>query len=134
VALATWTLFEIEYHRGGVTERPVTEELEAQGRLSERAQAIGALKLLKAHGWPGAKMSLEFEKVGYGIWQLKCKPGCWRLFVHVSEKDHSFLLLHSFCKKAQKRKAKRRKDDSDTAIARLYDYQTGKASRREVSL
>jgi hypothetical protein len=84
IRLSDWTLWEIEYEReGGSVERPVTKELLARGSSTETKQAISKLRLLKAHGWPVPRGSLDIQAVASGMYVLKCKPGFWRLYFSV---------------------------------------------------
>ena len=129
MALESWTLREIEYQREGRLEHPITDELAAHGRVAERVSALAKLKLLCAHGWPSATSSLKIDKVADGLFVLKCKPGCWRIYFHMIADEKAFLLLHAVCKKTRKRNP----HDPDKASRRLADYQRGTARAAKVA-
>jgi hypothetical protein len=131
VSLPDWTLWEIEYRReGGSVERPVTEELLARGSSTDTKQAISKLRLLKAHGWPVPRGSLDIEAVSSGMYVLKCKPGFWRLYFSVIDPRRRILLVLAVAKK----KRKRNPNDLAKASRRLGDYQGGRARSCEVRL
>jgi hypothetical protein len=131
VSLSDWTLWEIEYQReGGSVERPVTEELLARGSSTDTKQAISKLRLLKAHGWPVPRGSLDIEAVSSGMYVLKCKPGFWRLYFSVIDPRRRILLVLAVAKK----KRKRNPNDLAKASRRLGDYQGGRARSCEVRL
>lgn len=131
ISLSDWTLWEIEYQReGGSVERPVTEELLARGSSTDTKQAISKLRLLKAHGWPVPRGSLDIEAVSSGMYVLKCKPGFWRLYFSVIDPERRILLVLAVAKK----KRKRNPNDLAKASRRLGDYQGGRARSCEVRL
>ena len=130
MALSEWALCEIEYDREGPTQRPVTRELSAHGKVGERARAIGCLRLLRLQGWPEARKSLLVDEPLEGIFVLKCKPSCWRLYFHVEQTQKMFLLLHAVCKKAQKRDP----NDPKKAARRFADWQNREAKAGAVTL
>jgi hypothetical protein len=127
-SLSEWTLWEIEYQREGLVERPVTEELQVRGSSTDTKQALSRLRLLKAHGWPAPGRSLDIEAVGSGIYVLKCKPGFWRLYFSVIDRQRRILLLLAVTKK----KWKRNPHDLAKASRRLGDYQGGRARSCEI--
>jgi len=122
-----WTLWEIEYRRGGLVERPVTEELQARGSATDTKQAIAKLRLLKAQGWPVPRGSLDIESVGAGLYVLKCKPGFWRFYFSVIDPQRRILLLLVVAKK----KWGRNPNDIPKAARRFADYQHGRAGACE---
>ena len=128
--LTWWTLWEVEYRRGGVLNRPVTEGLQARGSATDTKRAVAKLRLLKAHGWPVPRGSLEVEAAAPGLYVLKCKPGFWRLYFGVLYPERRILLLLAVAKK------KRGRDPHDIpkAARRLADYQSGRAGACEVRL
>lgn len=131
ISLSDWTLWEIEYEReGGSVDRPVTEELLAPGSSTNTKQAVAKLRLLKAHGWPVPRGSLDIEAVSSGMYVLKCKPGFWRLYFSVIDSQRRILLLLAVAKK----KWKRNPNDLAKASRRLGDYQDGRARSCEVRL
>lgn len=127
-SLPDWTLWEIEYRRGGLVERPVTDDLQGRGSSIDTKQAISKLRLLKAQGWPVPRGTLEIEVVASGLYVLKCKPGFWRLYFTVIDPQRHILLLLAVAKK----KWKRNPNDLTKAASRLSDYQSGRAYSHEV--
>ena len=107
ISLSDWTLWEIEYEReGGSVDRPVTEELLAPGSSTSTKQAISKLRLLKAHGWPVPRGSLDIDP------------------------QRRILLLLAVAKK----KWKRNPNDLAKASRRLGDYRDDRARSCEVRL
>jgi len=129
-SLSEWTLWEIEYQREGLVERPVTEELQGCGSSTDTKQAVSKLRLLKAHGWPVPRGSLDIEALASGIHVLKCKPGFWRLYFSVIDRQRRILLLLAVAKK----KWKRNPNDLAKASRRFDDYRGGRARACEVRL
>jgi len=127
-SLSRWTLWEVEYRRGGLIERPVTEELQARGSATDTKQAVARLRLLKAHGWPVPRGSLEIEAAAPGLYVLKCKPGFWRLYFSIVDPPRRILLLLAVAKKKQGRNP----DDIPKAARRLADYESGRAGACEI--
>jgi len=131
ISQSDWTLWEIEYEReGGSVDRPVTEELLAPGSSTDTKQAISKLRLLKAHGWPVPRGSLDIAAVSSGMYVLKCKPGFWRLYFSVIDPQRRILLLLAVAKK----KWKRNPNDLAKASRRYADYRGGRARACEVRL
>jgi hypothetical protein len=130
ISRSGWTLWEIEYQREGLVERPVTEELQGRGSGIDTKQAVSKLRLLKAHGWPVPRGTLDIEALESGLYVLKCKPGFWRLYFSVIDPQRRILLLLAVAKK----KWKRDPNDLAKASRRLGDHQGGRARSCEVRL
>jgi hypothetical protein len=130
ISRSGWTLWEIEYQREDLVERPVTEELQGRGSGTDTKQAVSKLRLLKAHGWPVPRGTLDIEALESGLYVLKCKPGFWRLYFSVIDPQRRILLLLAVAKK----KWKRDPNDLAKASRRLGDHQGGRARSCEVRL
>jgi hypothetical protein len=113
-----WSTWEAVLRQGKGPWVPVMSTAFAQGKGDELATTIGKMRILERLGFPAALQSVTLEKADRrkpAIWILKCKPSCWRLYLHlytVSPTDKRIVYLHAKCKKKDKQ------DPEDTARAR----------------
>ncbi|MGN6594219.1 MAG: type II toxin-antitoxin system RelE/ParE family toxin [Terriglobales bacterium] len=113
-----WRCFEVLEAATG--KRPVSAALVKAG--GEATTALRIMQRLETFGWPRAELEYKFEgkrrvvKTGEdGVWLLKCKTSCWRIYFYVDQNEARFVFLHAKCKKKDKEDAQ----DARTAAARL---------------
>jgi hypothetical protein len=104
--VSEWATYEIILRdaSGEYAITPFSDALAVSGQRP--AQAINKMRMVQEIGWPEAKRSFTDQRgrpliVGKegGIWLLKCKPLCWRLYFYVCEKYKRIIYVHAVCKK-----------------------------------